>query len=160
MNFSKLKQVVGSVLACTILFSQSAFALVSWTEYSYPIGIGTTYTRQEGHNESGVQKASIITYTPNSSVMPIGVKSGDEFYGNRKSISQISSSLEAQGLDVIGGINADFFSFSDGVPTGLFVDNGRLIAATDWESAIGFMSDGSAIIGDPIMQYCCVWCKW
>ena len=150
MNFSKLKQVVGSVLACTILFSQSAFALVSWTEYSYPIGIGTTYTRQEGNNESGVQKASIITYTPNSSVMPIGVKSGDEFYGNRKSISQISSSLEAQGLDVIGGINADFFSFSDGVPTGLFVDNGRLIAATDWESAIGFMSDGSAIIGDPI----------
>ncbi len=150
MNFSKVKQIVGSVLACTMLFSQSAFALTGWTEYSYPIGVGTTYTRQEGYNESGIQKASIITYKPNSSVQPIGVKSGDEFYGSRKSISQISSSLEAQGLDVIGGINADFFSFSDGVPTGLFVDNGRLIAATDWESAIGFMSDGSAIIGDPI----------
>lgn len=150
MNFSKVKQIVGSALVCTMLLSQSAFALTGWTEYSYPIGVGTTYTRQEGYNESGVQKASIITYTPNSSVTPIGVKSGDEFYGNRKSISQISSSLESQGLDVIGGINADFFSFSDGVPTGLFVDNGRLIAATDWESAIGFMADGSAIIGDPI----------
>ena len=150
MNFSKVKQIVGSALVCTMLLGQSAFALTGWTEYSYPIGVGTTYTRQEGYNESGVQKASIITYTPNSSVTPIGVKSGDEFYGNRKSISQISSSLESQGLDVIGGINADFFSFSDGVPTGLFVDNGRLIAATDWESAIGFMADGSAIIGDPI----------
>ena len=71
MNFSKVKQIVGSALVCTMLLGQSAFALTGWTEYSYPIGVGTTYTRQEGNNESGVQKASIITYTPNSSVMPI-----------------------------------------------------------------------------------------
>ena len=150
MNFSKAKRVICAGITFTMLLSQSASALIGWFTYSYPIGVGTTYSRQEGYNESGVQKASIITYTPNSSVQPIGVRSGDQFYGNRKSISQISSSLETQGYDVIGGINADFFSFSDGVPTGLFVDNGRLIAATDWESAIGFMADGSAVIGDPI----------
>lgn len=150
MSFSKIKKLTSCLVLGAMLFSQSVSALVGWTQYSYPIGAGTTYIRQEGYNESGVQKASIITYKPNSTVTPIAVKSGDSFYGNRKSISQISSSLESQGYDVIGGINADFFSFSDGIPTGLFVDKGRLIAATDWESAIGFMADGSAIIGDPI----------
>lgn len=150
MRFSKAKRIICTCTALALIFSQSAYALLGGFTYSYPIGVGTSYSRQEGYNESGLQKASIITYKPNSSVSPIGVRSGDEFYGNRKSISQITSSLEAQGYDVIGGINADFFSFSDGVPTGLFVDNGRLIAATDWESAIGFMADGSAIIGDPI----------
>lgn len=149
MKFSCVQRVLCFVLTTVFLF-ETASALTGWFSYSYPIGQGTTYSRQEGYNESGVQKASIITYTPNESVSPIGVRSGKQFYGSRKTISQISSSLEEQGYDVIGGINADFFSFSDGTPTGLFVENGRLIAATDWESAIGFMKDGSAIIGDPI----------
>ncbi len=150
MKFSRAKRILAACVTGAILLTSSAAALSGGFTYSYPIGIGTTYSRQEGYNDSGLQKASIITYTPNASVSPIGVKSGEQFYGSRKSISQISSSLESQGYDVIGGINADFFSFSDGVPTGLFIDNGRVISSTDWEAAVGFMADGSAIIGDPI----------
>lgn len=150
MNLSRLKRVLAACLAGAALLTSSAGALSGGFIYSYPIGVGTTYVRQEGYNANGLQKASIITYTPNASVTPIGVRSGDQFYGSRKTISQAASALEAQGLDVVGGVNADFFSFTDGVPTGLFVDNGRVIASTDWQSAVGFLADGSAIIGDPI----------
>ena len=150
MNFPRTKRILAGFLAGITLFTGSAAALSGGFMYSYPVGAGITFSRQEGYNANGLQKTSILTYTPNASVSPIGVRSGSQFYGSRKSISQVASSLEAQGYDVIGGINADFFSFSDGVPTGLFVENSRLIASTDWESAVGFLSDGSAIIGDPI----------
>lgn len=150
MKFSKVKRFIAACLVGASVLSGSAAALTGGFTYTYPIGVGTTFVRQEGYNANGLQKTSVITYTPNSSVFPIGVRSGDQFYGSRKSISQAAASLEAEGYDVIGGINADFFSFSDGVPTGLFIDNGRVITSTDWEAAVGFMADGSAIIGDPI----------
>lgn len=150
MKFSKAKRFIAACLVGASVLTSSAAALTGGFTYTYPIGIGTTYARQEGYNANGLQKTSVITYSPNSSVSPIGVRSGDQFYGSRQSISQAASSLEAKGYDVIGGINADFFSFSDGVPTGLFVDNGRVITSTDWEAAVGFMADGSAIIGDPV----------
>ena len=150
MTFSRAKRILAACLTGAVLLTGSAAALSGGFTYTFPIGVGTTYARQEGYNDNGLQKTSVITYSPNNSVMPIGVRSGTQFYGSRKSISQISASLESEGYDVIGGINADFFSFSDGVPTGLFVDNGRLIASTDWEAAVGFLADGSAIIGDPI----------
>ncbi len=150
MKFSKAKRLIAACLVGAGMLSGSAAALSGGFTYTYPIGAGTTYMRQEGYNASGLQKASVITYQPNESVSPIGVRSGEQFYGSRQTISQAASSLEAQGYNVIGGINADFFSFSDGVPTGLFIDHGRVITSTDWEAAVGFMADGSAIIGDPI----------
>ena len=150
MKFSKAKRLIAACLVGAGMLSGSAAALSGGFTYTYPIGAGTTYMRQEGYNASGLQKASVITYQPNESVSPIGVRSGEQFYGSRQTISQAASSLEAKGYDVIGGINADFFSFSDGVPTGLFIDHGRVITSTDWEAAVGFMADGSAIIGDPI----------
>ena len=150
MKFSKAKRLIAACLVGAGMLSGSATALSGGFTYTYPIGAGTTYMRQEGYNASGLQKASVITYQPNESVSPIGVRSGEQFYGSRQTISQAASSLEAKGYDVIGGINADFFSFSDGVPTGLFIDHGRVITSTDWEAAVGFMADGSAIIGDPI----------
>ena len=150
MRFSKARRLLAACLGGMLLLTSTAAALTGGFTYSYPIGAGTTYSRQEGYNDSGLQKASIITYTPNSTVTPIGVRSGEQFYGSRKSISQITSSLEEEGYDVLGAINADFFSFSDGVPTGLFIEAGRVIASTDWQAAVGFMADGSAIIGDPV----------
>lgn len=150
MRFPHLKRALAACLAGTALLTSSAGALSGGFTYGYPVAPGTKYVRQEGYNANGLQKVSMLTYSPNASVSPIGVKSGNQFYGSRKSLSQISASLEAQGMNVVGGINADFFSFSDGVPTGLFVDDGRVIASTDWQAAVGFMADGSAIIGDPV----------
>ncbi len=150
MIFSKAKRILAGCLICAVFSTGSASALTGGFTYSYPIGSGTTYSRQEGYNANGLQKASILTYMPNSAVSPIGVRSGNQFYGSRLSLSQAAASLSERGYDVLGGINADFFSFSDGVPTGLFIDNGRVITSTDWEAAVGFMPDGSAIIGDPI----------
>lgn len=150
MIFSKAKRLVAATMVAAVMLSSSSYALTGGFSYTFPIGGGTSYTRQEGYNSAGLQKASVITYQPNDGVMPIGVRSGDQFYGSRKTISQATAMVEAQGHTVLGGVNADFFNFSDGVPTGLVVDNGRLIAANTWQFAVGFMSNGSAVIGQPV----------
>lgn len=150
MKFPWAKRIGSAALACVLMLSGTAAALGGGLYYDIPIGVGTTFTRIDGQNDSGLQKASIITYKPSSEVTPIGVRTGEQFYGNRQTLAQASASLEAQGIDVLGGINADFFSFSNGVPTGLVVDNGRLVAANNWQFAVGFNEDGSAIIGLPV----------
>src|SRR5699024_8104676 len=70
--------------------------------------------------------------------------------GNKITLSQMIDRLEGQGYDVIGGVNADFFSTENGIPTGVVVDNGRIIACNTWQSAVGFRADGSALIGQPV----------
>ncbi|MGN1007888.1 MAG: hypothetical protein ACI4PV_02995 [Butyricicoccus sp.] len=77
MKFSKAKRFIAACLVGVSVFTGSAAALTGGFTYTYPIGAGTTYSRQEGYNSSGLQKTSVITYTPNSSVSPIGVRSGD-----------------------------------------------------------------------------------
>ena len=118
--------------------------------YSYRIGAGTTYQNTYAINAAGTQRANAIAYKPSPDVSPMGVRSGTQFYGNKKTLSQATAALENQGYDVIGGINADFFSMDNGIPTGVVVDNGRIIACNTWQSAVGFREDGSALIGQPV----------
>lgn len=150
MKSPKAKRLFSAFFAAVLLFTSTASALGGGMYYDIPIGIGTTYTRIDGQNSSGVQKASIITYKPGTDVTPIGVRTGTQFYGSKQTLAQAATALQAKGLNVVGGINADFFSFSNGVPTGLVVDDGRLVAANNWQFAVGFNEDGSAVIGMPV----------
>ena len=75
MKFSKAKRFIAACLVGASVLTSSAAALTGGFTYTYPIGIGTTYARQEGYNANGLQKTSVITYSPNSSVSPIGVRS-------------------------------------------------------------------------------------
>ncbi len=141
-----------SVGFCATLFlgaAQGALIDGGFT-YSYRIGSGTTYHNTYAVNSAGTQRANAIEYKPSPNVSPMGVRSGTQFYGNKKTLSQAAAALEAQGYDVLGGINADFFSTENGIPTGVVVDNGRIIACNTWQSAVGFRADGSALIGQPV----------
>lgn len=141
-----------SASLCAALFmgtAQGALIDGGFT-YSFRIGSGTTYHNTYAVNSAGTQRANAIEYKPSPSVSPMGVRSGTQFYGNKKTLSQAASALENQGHDVIGGINADFFSMDNGIPTGVVVDNGRIIACNTWQSAVGFRADGSALIGQPV----------
>lgn len=141
-----------SASLCAALFLGSAQgALIDGGfTYSYRIGAGTTYQNTYAINAAGTQRANAIAYKPSPDVSPMGVRSGTQFYGNKKTLSQATAVLENQGYDVIGGINADFFSMDNGIPTGVVVDNGRIIACNTWQSAVGFREDGSALIGQPV----------
>jgi hypothetical protein len=46
-------------------------------------------------------------------------------------------------------VNGDFFTVANGIPSGLVVNDGRLVSSDSWKPAIGFLSDGTAFIGSP-----------
>ncbi len=152
----KPAKILARLLACSLaagqLFSLTAGAAFnSGFTYSYPVGDGLIYSRSEGRNSSGLQKANILTYVPNTGTTPVMMYAGDKLYGSKSTITNAAQYLTGQGNNVLGGSNADFFVMASGVPIGLVIDKGELISSDAWQYAVGFKKDGSAVIGRPTM---------
>lgn len=143
--------LAASLAAVQLLTAAAGAAFTNAFSYSYPVGEGLTYTRTEGKNSAGLQKANILTYQPNPGVTPIMVYADEQLYGSNATIMNAVNYLENQGKSVIGGTNADFFVMSTGVPIGLVIDEGELISSDAWQYAVGFKADGTAVMGRPTM---------
>ncbi len=152
-HFAKLScRLLAASLAAVQLFTAAAGAAFSnGFSYSYPVGQDISYTRYEGRNSAGNQKANILTYQPNTGVTPIMVYADEQLYGSQATITNAVNYLESQGMKVIGGTNADFFVMSSGIPIGLVIDKGELISSDAWQYAVGFKADGTAVMGRPTM---------
>lgn len=152
-HFAKLScRLLAASLAAVQLFTAAAGAAFSnGFSYSYSVGQGISYTRYEGRNSAGNQKANILTYQPNTGVTPIMVYADEQLYGSQATITNAVNYLESQGMKVIGGTNADFFVMSSGIPIGLVIDKGELISSDAWQYAVGFKADGTAVMGRPTM---------
>ncbi|MGN0993766.1 MAG: hypothetical protein ACI4PD_01490, partial [Butyricicoccus sp.] len=135
--------------ALAVSSAQAAFLSNSFS-YTYDIGENATYTRIDSTSAAGWQKSNVVTYTPGDGVQAMGVMAGSTFLNNRKTLSAAAEDLENAGYDVIAGVNADFFSTTNAVPTGVFVDEGRLVASNNWQDAVGWLEDGTCIIGTPV----------
>lgn len=152
-HFRRSIRALSLALALSLtLLSTAGAAFSSGFSYSYPVGEGLTYTRTEGKNASGLQKANILTYEPNGTVSPLIVYADEQLYGSNATIMNAVKYLENQGQRVIGGTNADFFVMSSGIPIGLVIDDGELISSDAWQYAVGFKEDGSAVTGRPTMD--------
>lgn len=153
-HFTKLScRLLAVTLAAGQLFTAAAGAAFSNSySYSYPVGEGLHYIRTEGKNASGLQRANILSYRPNTGVSPIMTYVGDQLYGSKSTIMNAVKHLESQGKRVIGGANADFFVMASGIPIGLVIDEGELISSDAWQYAVGFKQDGTAVMGRPTMS--------
>ncbi|WP_302618805.1 phosphodiester glycosidase family protein [uncultured Oscillibacter sp.] len=96
---------------------------------------------------SDYRTENLITYTPNASVTPIVTYGGA--LTDRSSVSNTAKALEEQGYRVVAGINGDFYNVNNGLPIGVVVTQGRLRSSDGGYHAIGFRSDGTAILGKP-----------
>lgn len=150
MHFKpKFRRTVALCLSAVLLTGAAGAAFNSSFAYTYTIGEGAQYTRLEGTNSGGYQKANYIEYKPNGTVSPVIAYAGDTVYGSKATITNAANYLKNQGQNVIGGINADFFVMGTGVPIGLVIKDGTLVSSDAWQYAVGFMADGTAMIGQP-----------
>lgn len=97
------------------------------------LGSGLQYSRTEGKNSAGLQRANVLTYSPNTGVTPIMVYADEQLYGSKATITNAVKYLQNQGKTVLGGTNADFFVMSTGIPIGLVIDSGELISSDAWQ---------------------------
>lgn len=157
VNFKKTQKLSRKLIALAVVtaaaFSPlSAFASVLGNAqingYTVPIGNGTYFTHNTFYSDQsgvGQQTENYITYSPSSDVFP-SITNGTALYGGT-TISKETARLEESGKDVLGGANADFFSFQTGVPMSNAISNGRILTKdASGQDGIGIMPDGSAFI--------------
>lgn len=112
------------------------------TQLSTNVFWSTTYSDRRTEN--------FITYTPNDDVLPI-VMAGDVLTA-RDTVSKAAAKLEEEGYRVVAGINGDFYNVGNGLPIGIVVTEGELRSSDAGHYAVGFMEDGSAILGKPAVS--------
>ncbi len=157
-----VKTVIAAVMTAAMLISEASASVLNFTELgdihkysSRQIGDGLTYTSASTAKGDRSQNVYVFEYKPNNGIFPV-VRYGDRIYGMDQ-LGSMAKSLENEGDTVFGGVNGDFFSTQTGVPMGVMIDNGELISTDSVHdpvgaNAIGFYSDGTAIIGKPAIN--------
>jgi exopolysaccharide biosynthesis protein len=96
---------------------------------------------------SDLRTENLITYSPGSAVTPIVT------YGSVltscNTVSSMAKTLEQQGYRVVAGMNGDFYNTSTGLPIGLVITDGEIKSSDGGYYAIGFRSNGTAVLGKP-----------
>lgn len=157
-----MKQVYGKILAAflaaTLLCGTTVPALASEA-------LGEDLTQQEIllHEEtmlstnvfwsatySDLRTEHYVMYEPNDEVTPI-VTSGTVLR-EQNTVSAAAGKLEEEGYRVVAGINGDFYNTSTGLPIGMVVTEGRLCSSDGGYHAVGFKSDGTAVLGKPAVK--------
>lgn len=158
MKGRNLFRLFSALLAITLLATLSAPAYASQalgdditatdvplnqqTQLSTNVFWSTTYSDYRTEN--------LITYTPNASVTPIVTYGGA--LTDRSTVSASAKALESLGHRVVAGLNGDFYNVNNGLPIGLVVTEGQVRSTDAGFWAIGFRSDGTAILGRPYLK--------
>ncbi len=158
-----MKRILPRALSLLLALSLLAALTVSPALASEAMGDGLTATDTLLNREtqlstnvfwsavsSDYRTENLITYTPNASVTPIVTYGGA--LTDRSSVSNTAKALEGQGWRVVAGINGDFYNVNNGLPIGIVVTQGQLRSSDGGYHAIGFRSDGSAILGRPAVS--------
>lgn len=149
---ANLRTITALLLTAALLAPAASASNAMGTElYSYTLDIcnQTTLTHQVfwSASKSDLRTENYVTYTPSSGLSP-KVSYGSSVL-TRQSVSSLGKSLENQGERVLSGVNGDYFDMATGNPLGIVVTDGVLRSSASYLSALGFRSDGSAIIGKP-----------
>ena len=158
-----MKRILPRALSLLLALSLLAALTVSPALASEAMGDGLTATDTLLNREtqlstnvfwsavsSDYRTENLITYTPNASVTPIVTYGGA--LTDRSSVSNTAKALEGQGWRVVAGINGDFYNVNNGLPIGIVVTQGQLRSSDGGYYAIGFRSDGAAILGRPAVS--------
>lgn len=145
-----LSALCAGALAASLLPPAPALAAdtLSFSD-TYDIANGLRYTAASSQTGDLRQQSFRLDYTPSKDVAPI-VAYGNKLYG-KSDINEIIDFVQKQGQSVYGAANADFFVMSTGLPSGLVVNNGRLVSSDGMWNAVGIKPDGKMIVGAPQM---------
>ena len=147
----KLKRIAASMLTLALLAAPVLAAAQSVGSSSLNVSDGTvyTYSTQAITSDSGRQTnlhENIFTYKKEAQVRPV-VAFGTTLYGTSP-MNKTIKTLEEQGYSMVAGINGSFFDRSTGIPYGIVITN-SILRSGGSANAVGFLADGSALIGDP-----------
>ncbi|CAH0119250.1 hypothetical protein PAE9249_01749 [Paenibacillus sp. CECT 9249] len=98
--------------------------------------------------DRGLQKVHFVEFNPANPNLELQAgRSNGKVYGFQ-GVTKMADDADRAGNRVIAGINADFYDLSNGVPYGLFVDDGIILnSPVNGRSAFGMLEDGTTVYG-------------
>ncbi len=128
-----------SALASSILGEQTSHSELEYAQ-------GTVYNKNTFMSSSvGQQTENFFSYLPNPDVLPI-ISNGSQVFGKR-TVLEANQYLNNQGVFAAMGMNADFFSFTTGVPMSDTITDGEVLTCdSDELIGLGFNADGAAFV--------------
>ena len=149
-HFAKRAAALGVALVMTLTTALASEALGHELRGGVtPLSVGTSLTNNIFWSDTYSDKRNerYTTYIPNQDVTPT-VAYGTKVL-SRATLTSMAKDLEAQGQRVVSGINGDYYVLATGAPLGMVVTDGVLRSSASYLHALGFLPDGSAIIGTP-----------
>lgn len=106
---------------------------------------GLTYRNTITGNGSSRIESYSLELAPNSAARPILVQGNVTIYGTG-TIKKAISNAQAAGWHVLGAVNTDFFSMSNGVPIGIVVEDGIFKSGNKVENILALNNGQAAIL--------------
>ncbi len=147
--------IVLSVVLPTMIFADEQIE----TEMSYENVLSHKYTLADGvefykdvifDKQEGYQRTYRFEYTP-TELNGVIFARGKDLY-TRSYIENLAKMTDEQNGAVIGGMNADFFNMSTGVPLSAIIEDGILITSDGGYNCLAIKEDGSAFIDTPSIK--------
>jgi len=118
----------------------------SGTVYSRSLAVSDlTYTNTVSYSAAGRLETYALETSVDGEVRPI-VMACDTIYGGM-TLPAMVRYAEAQGYNVVGAINADYY-YGNSIPIGLVIEDGIYKSSPEWNNAAAFLPDGSAFLSD------------
>ena len=118
-----------------------------YSAHSRQVGAGVDFTVYQSVTDGLNETAYLFEYRPGEGALPL-VSWGDSLMGSNR-VTTLAKYESDAGLNVIGGINGDFYSVYTGIPMGAVIREGRIISDDDKNNAVGFTYDGETLFGAP-----------
>lgn len=109
---------------------------------------GLTYRNTVTSNNGSRVESFSLELSPNSAARPILLQGSGTIYAGA-SIKRAVANAQAAGYHVVGAVNTDFFSMSNGVPLGIVIEDGIYKSGTEGENAMAIINGGVSIVDAP-----------
>lgn len=109
---------------------------------------GLTYRNTITENGGSRIESFSFELSPDSRATAILLQGDETVYGGG-SITQVVAAAQAQGYHVLGAVNTDFFSVTNGIPMGLVIEDGVYKSSNYMENAMTIGPDGISLIEAP-----------
>lgn len=147
-----LKRSLALMLSASLLLTSAAASVALGSDLhksSETIGENASLNKEIfwSATYSDLREENYIEFMPSDSLEAV-VSYGNTILST-SSVATMAQSLEAEGYRVLGGTNGDYYVVATGNPLGIVLTDGVLRSSASYLNAVGFMEDGSAIIGQP-----------
>jgi len=151
-----MKRIQGTILTALVLallLSLPVYALAPGEpidDWSAALSADASLSGTVFWTGKNYRTETVLTLTPGGETRAFAVSASP--MSEQQEIGEAAAALEKEGLRVLGGTNGGFFTFATGIPVGLAVSGGVLLADDEGLNAVGFRADGSIVFGRPALS--------